>query len=49
MNAYTEEINEPEQVCTCTKRLRVILDDKYEKAYLNKVMQKITTSDRSTM
>ena len=30
MNAYAEEINESEQVCTSTKWLRVILDSKYE-------------------
>ena len=39
MKAYTEEINESEQVRTSTKQLHVILDAKYEKAYLNKVMK----------
>ena len=39
MNAYTEAIYEPEQVRTSTKLLRVILDAKYEKADLNKVMK----------
>ena len=39
MNAYAEEINESEQVCTSTKRLCIILDDKYEKADINKVME----------
>ena len=40
MNAYTEEIYESEQVQTVTKRLRLILDVKYENAYFNKVMEK---------
>ena len=37
MNANTKEINKSEQVCTSTEQLRVILDDKYEKADLNKL------------
>ena len=40
MNAYAEEIHELEQVCTPTKWLSVILYDRYEKEYLNKVMIK---------
>ena len=39
INDYAEKINESEQVCTSTKRLCVILDTKYEKAYLNKVTE----------
>ena len=38
-NAYTEDINESEQVRTSTKRLHAILDYKYKKADLNKVME----------
>ena len=38
MNAYAEEIHKSEQVRTSTRRLRAILDDKYEKSDLNKVM-----------
>ena len=38
MNVYAEEVNELEQVCTYTKLLRVILDYKYKKVDLNKVM-----------
>ena len=38
-NAYTEEINESEQVHTSTKQLRIILDAIYEKVDLNKVMR----------
>ena len=38
-NVYAEEINESEQVHTSTKRLCVILDAKYEKPDLNKVMK----------
>ena len=37
-NAYAEEIYESKHVRTTTKQLRVILDAKYEKANLNKVM-----------
>ena len=37
--AYAEEVHESEQVCTSTKLLRVILYDKYEKEYLNKVIE----------
>ena len=39
MNAYTEEINESEQVRTSTKRWRLILDAKYKKQNINKVMK----------
>ena len=39
INAQTYEVCESEQVRTSTKQLRVILDTKYEKAYLNKVMK----------
>ena len=39
MNTYVEEINEPEQVCTSTKILRTILDNKYGKSDINKVMK----------
>ena len=38
MNAYADEVYESEQFHTSTRQLRVILDAKYEKAYLNKVM-----------
>ena len=38
-NAYFEELYESEYVRTDTKRLRVILDDKYEKADLHKVIE----------
>ena len=38
-NAYVEEVYESEHVHTATKKLRVILDDKYEKADLHKVME----------
>ena len=38
-NAYAEEIYESEQVCNYTKRSHIILDDKYRKADLNKVMK----------
>ena len=38
-NAYAEEIHESEQVCTSAKQLREILDAKYKKASLNKVMK----------
>ena len=38
-NAYTEELYELEHVRTDTKRLRVILDAKYEKADSHKVME----------
>ena len=38
-NAYTEEVYESEHVHTATKRLRVILDAKYEKEDLHKVMK----------
>ena len=39
MNAYVEEINEPEKVHTSNKRLCVMLDAKYKEAYLNKVQK----------
>ena len=38
-NAYVEELYESEHVCTATEQLRVILDAKYEKADLHKVME----------
>ena len=38
-NACTEEVYGSENVRTTTKRLRVILDTKYETADLNKVME----------
>ena len=38
-NAYVEEVYESEHVRTVTKRLRVILDAKYEKVDLHKVME----------
>ena len=34
-DARVEEVYEPEHVCTATKRLRVILDAKYEKEDLH--------------
>ena len=39
MNDYVEAICESEQVRTSTKLLRTILDAKYEKESLNKVMK----------
>ena len=36
--AYVEELYDPEHIHTATKRLRVILDSKYEKENLYKVM-----------
>ena len=39
MDACAEKVNESEQVHTYTKLLRVILDAKYEKAFLNKIME----------
>ena len=38
-NAYVKEVYESEHVHTATKRLSVIIDAKYEKADLNKVME----------
>ena len=38
-NDYVEEIYESEHVCTATKILRVILDAKYEKSDLHKVIE----------
>ena len=53
MNAYSEEINELEQVHTSTKKLNVILDAKYEKEHLNKVMdnqfQHLTKTQRNEL
>ena len=39
MDVYAEEVHELEQVRTSTKRLHIILDAKYEKSDLNKVMK----------
>ena len=39
MNAYVEEVFESEHVRTSNKLLRTLLDDKYEKAYLNTWMK----------
>ena len=39
MSAYSKEIYDPEQFYTDTKRLRVILDAKYEKENLHMVME----------
>ena len=38
-NVYVEEVYESEHVCTSTIWLCVILDAKYEKPYLHKVME----------
>ena len=38
-NAYAEEVYKSKHVHTYTKLLRVILDAKYEKSDLNKVME----------
>ena len=38
-NSYAEEIYESDQFRTSNKRLNVILDAKYEMAYINKVMK----------
>ena len=38
-NAYVKEVYKSENVRTAAKRLRVILDAKYEKADLHKVME----------
>ena len=38
MNSYADEVYESEQNRTCNKRLGVTLDDKYERAYLKRVM-----------
>ena len=50
-NAYVEEVYESEHVRTATKRLRVILEAKYEKSDLHKVMetqcQHLTTTQRN--
>ena len=37
--AYVKEIYESKHVSSATKRLCVILDEKYEKLYLHKVME----------
>ena len=37
-DAYVKEVYDSEHVFTATKRLRVILDAKYEKENLHKVM-----------
>ena len=39
MNAYVEEVCESEKFHTSTKWLRTILDAKYEKVDLNKVIK----------
>ena len=39
MNAYIEEVYESEHIHTATKRLRVILDEEYEKADLHRAME----------
>ena len=53
MNAYTEEIYESEHVCTATKLLCIILDAKYEKENLHKVMktqcQHLTETQRNEL
>ena len=38
-DAYVEEVYKSAHVCTATKRLHVILDAKYEKSDLHKVME----------
>ena len=38
-DAYVEEVYESEHIRTSTKQIRVILDAKYEKANLHKVME----------
>ena len=38
-DAYVKEVYESDHVCTATKRLRLILDVKYKKADLYKVME----------
>ena len=40
MIVYADEVYESEQFLTSTRRLRLILDAKYEKEYLNNVMEK---------
>ena len=39
MNAQVEKIDESEQVCTFTKQICNILDDKCEKEYFKKVIE----------
>ena len=41
MNDYMEKINTSKEVCTFTKLLDVILDAKYKKSDLNKVMKNL--------
>ena len=38
-NTHAEEVYESEHVRTATKKIRVMLNAKYEKAYLHKVME----------
>ena len=38
-NAYVEEVYDSDQLRTAKKRLRIILDAKYEKSDLHKVME----------
>ena len=40
MNTYAEGINESKKVRASNKILHTILDDKYKKEYLNRVMKK---------
>ena len=53
MNVYAEEINKSEHVRTDTKRLPILLDAKYKKEYLNKVMnnqcQHLTETQRNEL
>ena len=48
MNDDAEDFFELEKFRTATKRLHVILDARYERAKVNKVMEKIPISDRNT-
>ena len=52
-NAYVEEVYESEHVRTAKNKLRVILDDKYEKSDLHKVMenrcQNLTMTQRNEL
>ena len=52
-NAYIEEVYEPEHVRTINKLLRVILDAKYKKGDLHKVMenqcQHLTVTQRNEL
>ena len=38
-DAYVEEVDESEHVCTATKKICLILDDKYKKSDSHKVME----------